>query len=79
MINIVVATCQLVLGVTLIATFVGICCPPHLREQTAKCWAWILIPCIVCGLLIYFLNKIKNPQTWDLAAVDDLVQGSIEA
>lgn len=79
MFSIVIATCQLVLVGSAVATFVGICCPPHLRAQTGRSWAWILFPCLIAGLIWYLLLKLSKPEDWDLERVNDLVQGSIEA
>jgi len=79
MISIVITTCQIVIFGTLFATFVGICCPTHLREQTLSSMAWILCPMIIAGLIWYLLRKLAAPGDWDLAGVNDLVQGSIEA
>ena len=34
---------------------------------------------IIAGLIWYLLRKLAAPGDWDLAGVNDLVQGSIEA
>jgi len=80
MINIVKATCQVVVIVTLSAAlFPLIFLGSHYKEQVAESWAWILIPIIISGFLWFLMNKANTPNSWDLAEVNDLVQGSIEA
>lgn len=80
MINIMLSTSMLVAGILVLSALVGIIClGTALREQTLSSSGWIIIPLLLCGLLWWGLGKLQRKEWWDLAAVDDLVQGSIEA
>lgn len=80
MINIVKATCQLVVIVTIVAAiFPLIFLPSHYKEQVGDSILWIIIPIILSGALWWLMIKVDRGDKWDLGEVNDLVQGSIEA
>lgn len=80
MIRIVKATCQLVVIVTLVACIVPLFLGAHYQKQVGDSFfPWIIMPLLVSGGLWWLMNKIEKPKSWDLAEVNDLVQGSIEA
>ena len=78
-VNAVIGAFQFILIVTLLAAVVCLCLASHLRAQLVNSLAWVLIPSIFLGVILWLHRRALKNKTQQFDKVRDLVQGSVEA